>query len=763
MKIVDDGSLNTDFFMLCSRSSMPTWLPEVLRFLAWGSQTGWLGLVCPAHCSASLPLLAAVFVSGLSLGALLVVIFLWISPAITVPCPGVAPSPTSRPHREPSRLLAYLHERRRPYSLNRFGLPSVDFVLWHLLWRRPSIALINPVTALPVTLRIKLGLSLLLDFLLTRPLLGILCLLPQWFNQLLSQLSYPLQAIGHLLYLQAALWVQTFPLSLIIELLLPLTLCLAIALTCVFAWVVQRKRSSFEHVVLGKLDFGQRPLWKVLCLSLDLPPSSIFVLRSISSSGLLLCLGLFGWTLLLSTSDSFHLSQALHLSPTALLLWPKPVFTVQELALPLRTHNDFIDFSEDPGLGSKLVVYPIMATWCINGPGGRFCDPHLHSWERRSHGCSFGFDSSRDFDFRVECPIGGPCRSFVGGQVPSSSGVGEWRGDTPGSRGQCGLCGGGSSLDEGVRSSHGSEHRDPAFLARTAGDFAVIGLPSGASFTGSLLFRGGNGGRSKVCSTGSQEDCPEARDPAEGQEGDHGRTGRAVGSFVGCPSIDNYSVVELLQNNQAKLESALHRPQAASQAAHKLDFLVPLGNANLDVKSFASAVGPPPRTNFSIPLRQQARETLPEDEPMLDPQQDGFKPATPFPTMAGAPTGTAQAFIQQSQAMTALVAHLIGNQDPMNDLALSSSSSSSLSSKGAARREKLQTELANRSGNFMLSVAQNAFRRMRPTDPMPASPQDFQGRSLFTRYFREATRITGNWGWCNGCSHTLRTAYFLET
>ena len=108
------GSRNTDFFMLCSRSSMPTWLPEVLRFLAWGSQTGWLGLVCPAHCSASLPLLAAVFVSGLSLGALLVVIFLWISPAITVPCPGSAPSPTSRPHREPSRLLAYLHERRRP-------------------------------------------------------------------------------------------------------------------------------------------------------------------------------------------------------------------------------------------------------------------------------------------------------------------------------------------------------------------------------------------------------------------------------------------------------------------------------------------------------------------------------------------------------------------------------------------------------------------------------------------------------------------------
>ena len=124
----------------------------------------------------------------------------------------------------------------------------MDFVLWHLLWRRPSIALINPVTGSQVTSKIRLGLSLLLDFLLTLPLLGILRLPPQWFNQLLCQPSYPLQAIGHLLYLQAALWVQTFPLSRIIELLLPLLLCLATALTCVSAWEVQRKRLSFVHV-----------------------------------------------------------------------------------------------------------------------------------------------------------------------------------------------------------------------------------------------------------------------------------------------------------------------------------------------------------------------------------------------------------------------------------------------------------------------------------------------------------------------------------
>ena len=80
------------------------------------------------------------------------------------------------------------------------------------------------------------------------------------------------------------------------------------------------------------------------------------------------------------------------------------------------------------------------------------------------------------------------------------------------------------------------------------------------------------------------------------------------------------------------------------------------------------------------------------------------------------------------------MAHLIG-QDSFVDL--SSGSSSSLSTKGTAKREKLQAELANRSGNFMLLVAQSAFRRMRPTDAMPSSLNEFKGRSLFTRYFEK--------------------------
>ena len=105
-----------------------------------------------------------------------------------------------------------------------------------------------------------------------------------------------------------------------------------------------------------------------------------------------------------------------------------------------------------------------------------------------------------------------------------------------------------------------------------------------------------------------------------------------------------------------------------------------------------------------------------------------------FPPGDPAAGGATQALIQQSQAVTALVAHLIGQESFVD---LSSGSSSSLSTKGTAKREKLQSDLAHRSGNFMLLVAQAAFRRMRPTDALPQTLKEFQGRSLFTRYFEK--------------------------
>ena len=64
----------------------------------------------------------------------------------------------------------------------------------------------------------------------------------------------------------------------------------------------------------------------------------------------------------------------------------------------------------------------------------------------------------------------------------------------------------------------------------------------------------------------------------------------------------------------------------------------------------------------------------------------------------------AQAMLMQSKAITALVTPLAANSSPLQDLG---STASSLSSKGAAGRARLQTELASHRGVFFASVLQS--------------------------------------------------------
>lgn len=192
--------------------------------------------------------------------------------------------------------------------------------------------------------------------------------------------------------------------------------------------------------------------------------------------------------------------------------------------------------------------------------------------------------------------------------------------------------------------------------------------------------------------------------------------------------------MEKLRSDHARLEGVVTRGPDVQKPPHQMDFPQPTSPSLADLAGFAKAAGAPPRTKTATPLRQLARPLFPEDEPTAQPDQEGFQVPQHIPPGDQAGGSATQALIQQSQAMTALVAHLIG-QDSFVDL--SSGSSSSLSTKGTAKREKLQMELANRSGNFMLLVAQMAYRRMRPTDALPQALKDFQGRSLFTRYFEK--------------------------
>ena len=74
------------------------------------------------------------------------------------------------------------------------------------------------------------------------------------------------------------------------------------------------------------------------------------------------------------------------------------------------------------------------------------------------------------------------------------------------------------------------------------------------------------------------------------------------------------------------------------------------------------------------------------------------------------PQDLAKAMLVQLQALTTLVSHLTAtSSDPFQDL---SSASTSLSTKGAVSRAKLQAELAAQKGTFFVSVLQRMARRM---------------------------------------------------
>lgn len=79
----------------------------------------------------------------------------------------------------------------------------------------------------------------------------------------------------------------------------------------------------------------------------------------------------------------------------------------------------------------------------------------------------------------------------------------------------------------------------------------------------------------------------------------------------------------------------------------------------------------------------------------------------------GSDIPVSQLLLQQSEALTALVSH-VANQDGFLGYGAGSASSFSLSSE----RSYILADLAARKGNFMLKVAQNAARRLRPAETL---------------------------------------------
>ena len=198
-----------------------------------------------------------------------------------------------------------------------------------------------------------------------------------------------------------------------------------------------------------------------------------------------------------------------------------------------------------------------------------------------------------------------------------------------------------------------------------------------------------------------------------------------------------------LKERQAVIEgstAAPAMPYAALPTAlpgHKQPF--PTVAQPSTIQDFSRKIGAVPKTKMTpVPtIRLDAQDGLPFND---DPNLPAADLRDAFDAAAGPPSMT-QAIFQQSQAMNALVAHFIGNQDPLTDLA--SSSSTSLSTKGAGRREKLQQHLANRSGDFFLQVCHQALRRIKPLDPLPESLKDLPRKAIFSKYMEKQGGMAG--------------------
>ena len=140
------------------------------------------------------------------------------------------------------------------------------------------------------------------------------------------------------------------------------------------------------------------------------------------------------------------------------------------------------------------------------------------------------------------------------------------------------------------------------------------------------------------------------------------------------------------------------------------------------LRSFAGMVGSPPKVRQNLYLTPPPQKLIQKG---LDSQLNVQEQAEEMPLT----DPLASAVLEQSKALTTLVSHLQQGGDPLLGMQ-EGASGSSLSSRGSAGRERLQKQLASRSGNFCLAVLQNAARRLRPAAKQPQTIQEAAGENF---------------------------------
>ena len=210
-----------------------------------------------------------------------------------------------------------------------------------------------------------------------------------------------------------------------------------------------------------------------------------------------------------------------------------------------------------------------------------------------------------------------------------------------------------------------------------------------------------------------EEETPKGRRPAAAKAGKRVTTAslaEQLGSVTELlPAIA--SRLDMIQQEQITMKGQL------AGAEHIVPPRPSQQPVSTSLSAFAKLMGSPPRVKaapaVAVPLPKAPTTPVPRnlDSPLTLQEQAEEFPASGSSTLA-------QAVLEQSKALTTLVAQLQSGGDPLLD-SHGSSSGVSLGSKGAAGRERLQAELSNRSGQFFLMVTQNAWKRMKPASRLP--------------------------------------------
>lgn len=164
-----------------------------------------------------------------------------------------------------------------------------------------------------------------------------------------------------------------------------------------------------------------------------------------------------------------------------------------------------------------------------------------------------------------------------------------------------------------------------------------------------------------------------------------------------------------LQRAQLELQETV-RGQAAVPAPRPSQMPV-----SMSPQQFVSILGSPPKVKGVPPAPPPKKRGAINMDSHLTVQEQAEEDAEETQVVSNDPL--AAAMLEQSRALTALVSH-IQQGDPLID---GHASGTSVSSRGAQGRERLQRDLTNRTGGYFLTVMQNMHRRMKPASQVPTS------------------------------------------